>query len=88
MSIFLVYRRALRRFATSIVFTNSNIIVCALMVHWVSEREVSSLLLLVIVPLALTLASMWRCTLKDLAYVGAAVAAANAETADRTSARV
>ena len=82
-----VYRRALRRFATSIVFTIFNIIVCALMVHWVSEREVSPLLLLLIMPLALTLANMWRCTLKDLASVGAAVSAAKAESADRASAQ-
>ena len=33
-----VYRRALRRFATSIVFTILNLVVCALMVHWVAGR--------------------------------------------------
>jgi len=34
-----VYRRALRRFATCIVFTMFNLVVCVLMIHWVAERE-------------------------------------------------
>ena len=36
-----VYRRALRRFATCIVFTMFNLVVCVLMIHWVAERKVS-----------------------------------------------
>lgn len=83
-----VYRRALRRFATSIVFTILNLVVCALMIQWVAENNVSFLLLLLIVPLALTLANMWRCTIRDLAYIDAVVSATSAETADRALAQV
>jgi len=83
-----VYRRALGRFATCIVFTMFNLVVCVLMIHWVAERKVSPALLLLIVPLALTLASMWRCTLNDLDCVGAAISAANTETARPASAQV
>ena len=82
-----VYRRALRRFATSIVFTILNIVVCVLMLYWVSECKLSPLLLM-IVPLAFTLVSMWRCTLNDLACVGAVISATNAETAGQASAQV
>ena len=53
-----VYRRALRRFATSIVFTILNLAVCVLMIHWVARQNVSPTLLLLIVPLALTLGNM------------------------------
>ena len=88
MSTALAYRRALWRFATSIVSTILNVVVGALMVHWVSEGEVSSFVLLMTVPLALTLANMWRCTVSNLAYIGAAISTANAETADRGSAQV
>ena len=80
-----VYRRALRRFATSIVFTILNIFVYVLMLYWVSERKLSPLLLLMIVPLAFTLVSMWRCTLNDLARVGAAISATT-ETGGQVSA--
>ena len=83
-----VYRRALRRFATCIVFTMFNLVVCDLMIHWVAERKVSPALLLLIVPLALTLASMSRCTLNDLERVGAAISAADTETARPASAQV
>lgn len=83
-----VYRRALRRFATCIVFNTFNLVVCVLMIHWVAERKVSPALLLLIVPLALTLASMWRCTLNDLDSVGAAISAGNTETARPASAQV
>ena len=83
-----VYRRALRRFATSIVFTILNIFVYVLMLYWVSERKLSPLLLLMIVPLAFTLVSMWRCTLNDLACIGAVISATNAETAGQASAQV
>ena len=83
MSTVLVYRRALRRFATCIVFTIINIVVCTLMVDWVSECEVSSLLLLPSVPLALTLGNMWRCAVKDLVFIDAAVSPTRTGTADR-----
>lgn len=83
-----VYRRALRRFATSIVFTILNIAVCVLTLYWVSECELSPLLLLLIAPLAFTLGNMWRCTLNDLACVGAAISATNAETASQASVQV
>jgi hypothetical protein len=83
-----VYRRALRRFATSIVFTILNIVVCVLMLYWVSECKLSPLLLLVTVPQAFTLGSMWRCTLNDLDCVGAAISTANTETAGQASAQV
>jgi len=83
-----VYRRALRRFATSIVFTILNIFVYVLMLYWVSERKLSPLLLLMIVPLAFTLVSMWRCTLNDLACIGVAISATNPGTADQASAQV
>jgi hypothetical protein len=62
-----VYRRALRRFATSIVFTILNLAVCSLMLYRVAESRLMPLLLLLIVPLVLTLGNMWRCTVADLA---------------------
>lgn len=68
-----VYRRALRRFATSIVFTILNLVVCALMLCRVSEFRLSPLLLLLLVPLALTLGNMWRCTAADLGCIGTAL---------------
>jgi len=83
-----LYRRALWRFATSIVFTILNIVVCTLMIHWDSEHEIPSSLLLLTVPLALTLANMWRRTMNDLAYIGAAVSAANTEAPYRASEQV
>jgi hypothetical protein len=57
-----VYRRALRRFATSIVFTILNLVVCGLMLCRVSESRLSHLLLLLIALLALTFGNMLRCT--------------------------
>ena len=83
-----VYRRALRRFATSIVFTILNIVVCVRMLYWVSECKLSPLLLFLTVPLAFTLRNMWRCTLNDLACVGAVISATNAETDGQASAQV
>ena len=82
-----VYRRALRRFATSIVFTILNLAVCVLMIHWVAGQKVSRALLLLIVPLALTLGNMWRCTVADLGYIGIALSIANARTAERPRAQ-
>ena len=76
-----VYRRALRRFATSIVFTILNLVVCALMVHWVAGQKASPALLLLIVPLALTLSNMWRHTADDLLYIDSAISSANTEAA-------
>lgn len=83
-----VYRRALCRFAASIVFTILNLVLCALMVHWVAGQKVSPVLLLLIVPLALTLGNMWRCTVADLGYIGTALSIANAQTAERVRAQV
>jgi hypothetical protein len=83
-----VYRRALRRFATSIVFTILNTVVCVPMLYWVSEYKLSPLLLFLTVPLAFTLRNMWRCTLNDLACVRAVISATNAETAGQASAQV
>jgi len=88
MSTSIVYRRALRRFATSIVLTLLNIVLCAVTIHWVSEDALSPLILLLTVPLVLTLRNMWRCTLKDLAYIAAAVSAADAGVQQRVSAQV
>jgi hypothetical protein len=75
------YRRALRRFATCIVFTILNLVVCALMIHWVAGQKVSPVLLLLIVPLALTLGNMWRCTVGDLLYIDRAISSASAGAA-------
>ena len=83
-----VYRRALRRFATSIVFTILNLVVCTLMLYRVAESRLTPLLLLLIVPLALTLGNMWRCTVADLGYIGTALSVANAQTAGRVRAQV
>lgn len=83
-----VYRRALRRFAMCIVFTIFNLVVCALMIHWAAERKVSPVLLLLIMPLALTLGNMWRCTVDDLGYIGSALSVANEQTAERARAQV
>ncbi len=55
-----VYRRALWRFATSILLTILNVVVCTRMIHWVSQRDVSPLILVLTAPLALTLWNMWR----------------------------
>ncbi len=83
-----VYRRALRRFATCIVFTILNLVVCALMVHWVGEQKVSPLLLLLIMPLALTLGNMWRCTVGDLLYMDSAISSASADAAVQATTQV
>ncbi len=83
-----VYRRALRRFATSIVFTILNLVVCALMLYRVSESKLTPLLLLMIVPLALMLGNMWRCTVADLGYIDTALSVANVQTAERARAQV
>jgi hypothetical protein len=88
MSTSIVYRRALRRLATSIVLTMLNIIACAVTVDSVSHDSLSPLILLLTVPLVLTLGNIWRCTLKDLAYIGAAVSAVDAEVQERVSAQV
>jgi hypothetical protein len=72
MSTAYLYRRALLRFATSIVFTILNIVVCTLMIHWVSQHDVSPLILVLTAPLALTIWNMWQCTVKDLVHVGVA----------------
>ena len=88
MSTSIVYRRALRRLAMSIVLTMLNIIACAVTIDRVSEDALSPFILLLIVPLALTLGNMWRCTLKDLAYIGAAVSAVEAEAQQRVSVQV
>ena len=83
-----VYRRALRRFATSIVFTILNFVVCSLMLFRVAESRLTPLLLLLIVPLVLTLGNMWRCTVADLGYIGTALSVANAQTAGQVRAQV
>ena len=83
-----VYRRALRRLATSIVFTILNLVVSALMIHWVAGQKASPALLLLIVPLALTLANMWRCTVADLGYIDATLSVADGQIAERVRAQV
>jgi hypothetical protein len=77
-----VYLRGLRRFATSILLTILNVAVCTLMIHWVSRRDVSPLILVLTAPLALTLWNMWRCTVKDLVHVGIAVSFCDAEVSE------
>ena len=87
MSASYVYRRALRRFAMSILYSIVNLVVCALMIHWVSQREVSLMILWAILPLALTLWNMWRCAAKDLKWVGAAISAYDAVRVELPPAR-
>ncbi len=82
MSTAYLYRRALLRFATSIVFTILNIVVCTLTIHWVSQHDVSPLILVVTAPLALTLWNMWQCTVKDIVHVGVAVSFCDAEVSE------
>ena len=82
MSTAYLYRRALLRLATSIVFTILNIVVCTLMIHWVSQHDVSPLILVLTAPLALTLWNMWKCTVKDLVHVGVAVSFCDAEVSE------
>lgn len=82
MSTAYLYRRALLRFATSIVFTILNIVVCTLMIHWVSQHDVSPSILVLTAPLALTLWNMWQCTVKDLVHIGAAVSFCDAEVSE------
>jgi hypothetical protein len=82
MSTAYLYRRALLRFATSIVFTILNIVVCTLMINWVSQHDVSPLSLVLTAPLALTLWSMWQCTVKDLVHVGVVVSFCDAEVSE------
>ncbi len=74
-----VYRRALWRFATSILLTILNVVVCTRMIHWVSQRDVSPLILILTAPLALTLWNMWRYTVNDLVRIGAAVSICDPE---------
>jgi hypothetical protein len=82
MSTAYLYRRALLRFATSIVFTILNTVVCTLMIHWVSQHDVSPLILVLTAPLALTIWNMWQCTVKDLVHVGVAVSFCDAEVSE------
>jgi len=88
MSTAIVYRRALRRFATSIVLSFLDIIVCAVTIHWVSQCVLSPLFLLLAVPLVPTLWNMWRCTLRDLAYVSAQISLRDAEVREQVPAQV
>ena len=83
-----VYRRALRRFATSIVFTILNLVVCALMIRWVAGQKVSPALLLLIVPLALTLGNMWRHTVGDLLYIDSASSSAKTDAVTQATIEV
>jgi len=83
-----VYRRALRRFATSIVFTILNLVACTLMLYRVAESRLTPLLLLLIVPLVLTLGTMWRCTVADLGYIGTALSVVNDQAAGQVRAQV
>lgn len=76
-----VYRRALRRLATSIVFTILNLVVCTLMIHWVAGQNVSPVLLLLVAPLAFTLGNMWRHKVADLLYIDSAISSAYTEAA-------
>jgi hypothetical protein len=82
MSTAYLYRRALLRFATSIVFTILNIVVCTLMINWVPQHDVSPLILVLTAPLALTLWNMWQCTVTDLVHVGVAVSFCDAEVSE------
>jgi hypothetical protein len=59
------YRRALYGFVTCFVVTTLDIVVCARMFIWVSQRVVSPLILIALVPLGLTLWNMYRCTARD-----------------------
>ena len=88
MPIAFMYRRALCRFATSIVFTIVNLVVCALMVHWVAGQKVSPALLLLIVPLALTLGNMWRHTVGDLLYIDSAISSAKTDAVTQATIEV
>ena len=76
------------RFATSIAFTILNFVACAMMLYRVSESRLTPLLLLQIVPLALTLGNMWRCTVADLGYIGTALSVTNPQTSERARAQV
>jgi hypothetical protein len=88
MSTAYLYRRALLRFATSIVFIILNIVVCTLMIHWVSQRDVSPLILVLTAPLALTLWNMWRYTVNYLVRIGAAVSICDAEVPEEVPEQV
>ncbi len=83
-----VYRRALWRFATSILLTILNVVVCTRMIHWVSQRDVSPLILVLTAPLALTLWNMWRYTVNDLVRIGAAVSICDAEVPEEVPEQV
>lgn len=50
------------------------------MIHWVAGQKVSPALLL-IVPLALTLGNMWRCTVSELLFIDSAIASAYTDAA-------
>jgi hypothetical protein len=52
------------------------------MINWVSQHDVSPLILVLTAPLALTLWNMWQCTVKDLVHVGVAVSFCDAEVSE------
>jgi hypothetical protein len=60
-----LYRRALYGFATCVVVTTLDIVVCARMFIWVSQRVVSPWILIAMVPLGLTLWHMCRFAARD-----------------------
>jgi hypothetical protein len=88
MSTAYVYRCALWRFATSIVFTILNVAVCTLLIHWVSQRDVSPLILVLPAPLALTLWNMWRYTVNDLVRISAALPICDSEVPEEVPEQV
>ena len=66
-----LYRRALYGFVTCVVIATLDIVVCVRMFIWVSQRVVPPLILIALVPLALTLWNMCRCTARDARYASA-----------------
>lgn len=65
-----LYRRALARFAISVVLTIAGVLICSeALCHAVGDGAVFTLILLLMVPWAWTLRNIWQHTLNDLRRV-------------------
>jgi len=70
-----LYRRALTRFAISLILTVLDVLSCPLALYnALGNKALFALMLVLIVPLACTLIDIWQHTLSDLRRIQAVVA--------------
>jgi len=73
MTISALYRRSLWQFAVCIWLTTSNIAALIFLVDCLLDHELSPFVLVLLVPMAWTLANIWHHARRDLVLVGEAV---------------